>query len=77
LDIQAPDQEQGLILEREGRIKKRVNSNPTINLDHRLLPTNRSTVGISFTTKQEVSILELKNSFKRRASEDSAIIPDR
>jgi hypothetical protein len=75
--MQAPDQGQGLIAEREGRIKQRVNSNPTISLDHRSSPANRSTVGISSTTKRAVSIVELDNSFKRRASEDPTIIPDR
>jgi hypothetical protein len=34
--MQAPYQGKGLIVEREGRIKQRVNSNPVISLDHHI-----------------------------------------
>jgi hypothetical protein len=74
--MEAPDQGKGLISEREGRIKQCLNSNPSISLNHRSSPTNRSTVGINSTTKQVFSIVELENSFKCRASEDPPIIPD-
>jgi hypothetical protein len=33
LDMQVPDQGQGLIVESEGRIKQRTNSNPIIIID--------------------------------------------
>jgi hypothetical protein len=66
--MKAPDQGQRLIMEHEGRIKQCANSNPTISLDRQSSPTNRSTVGISSTTKQAVSIAELDDSFKCCAS---------
>jgi hypothetical protein len=47
LDTQVPDQGQGLIAEREGRIKLYVISNPTIILDHQISSIQRSTTVVN------------------------------
>jgi hypothetical protein len=77
LDTQAPDQGQGLIVEREGRIKLHVISNPTISLDHQISSTQRSTTVVDPPTIAQLQIAEFGRQTKPRASYGSAIHIDR
>jgi hypothetical protein len=57
--MQAPDQGQGLIAEREGIIKQCINFNPTISLYRRSSPTNRCTIDINYTTNEKFPLWSL------------------
>jgi sugar-specific transcriptional regulator TrmB len=75
LDTQAPDQEKGLIAEREGRIKLYVISNPTIILDHQISSIQRLTTMVNSPKITQTSIAEFQR-IKPHASYGSAIYID-
>jgi hypothetical protein len=57
--MQAPDQGQGLITEREGRIKQRVISNPAISLNCQISSIQRSTTMVDPPTIAQLQLQSL------------------
>jgi hypothetical protein len=74
--MQVPDQGQGLIAEREGRIKLHAISNPAISLDHQISSTQRSTTVVDPPTITQLQIVEFGRWTKPHASYGSAIHTD-